>query len=503
MWRGIIAGRSKGLWVVAALLCVLGSKLVLIGWAGNAAPYWDQWAAEALNLIDPYMRGQLHVGGLLSAHNEHHIFFTRLITLASLETVGSWNPIAEMIINTMIPIATYALILWLAGEILDERQFPWLVGIVTIIVVVPFAFENTLWGFQSQFYLVSLFSTAAIILLVRSPALDRWWWLGGLFCVSAFLSLASGAVTGLAAAAIMMARLPGAPAEERLRTCIGAGILVILSAACALSTPRNGGHIAAILLAMTNSGGWPIKLSVLSPVVAHAPTILLGLVLIRTRAGRRDLRWCLVALDLWVCLQAASIAVGRPSQPVVSRYLDTFVIGTLVNCIAAISLAPKSATGSEWRRPALAAWFSLTFVFLVLFAGLRTVPLFLQAFHIRAEASQGLAAYGAKGDVEALRQSHLDWGPRLVTIAVLPTIRGVLPEEFGVPAGERSGARAHLALHGGLRLTTKTLVTFAQMAGAVLLALGAALFVALAMLRHVLPVSGETRTDTETMLTSQ
>jgi hypothetical protein len=78
---------------------IFGAKLWLISAFGSPTPFSDQWDVEAAWLFKPYVEGTLRIGDLLSPHNEHRPFWSRLFDLALLELNGRWDPIIEMTSN--------------------------------------------------------------------------------------------------------------------------------------------------------------------------------------------------------------------------------------------------------------------------------------------------------------------------------------------------------------------------------------------------------------------
>lgn len=87
---------------IASAMVVIGAKCWMIGNFGNPTPFWDQWGAEGAFLIPKYFGGTLTFADLLTPHNEHRIFFTRLWSLLLLVLEGYWDPIVQMLANTAI-----------------------------------------------------------------------------------------------------------------------------------------------------------------------------------------------------------------------------------------------------------------------------------------------------------------------------------------------------------------------------------------------------------------
>jgi hypothetical protein len=74
--------------VASLFLILVGSRAVVINYAANPTPFTDEWDGEAAGLLKPYLAGALTVRDLFRPHNEHVIFFTRLLTLASFKLSG-------------------------------------------------------------------------------------------------------------------------------------------------------------------------------------------------------------------------------------------------------------------------------------------------------------------------------------------------------------------------------------------------------------------------------
>ena len=87
---------------VSLFLILIGSRAIVINHDGNSTPFWDEWDGDAANLLLPYLRGNLALGDLFSRHNEHIIFFTRLLTLAIFTLSGYWDVILQMIANAFL-----------------------------------------------------------------------------------------------------------------------------------------------------------------------------------------------------------------------------------------------------------------------------------------------------------------------------------------------------------------------------------------------------------------
>jgi hypothetical protein len=330
--------------LLAAFACLLvGAKWMLIHAYANPTPFWDQWDGEADLLYAPYAAGKLHWLSLFDPHNEHRILTTRLLALLLFVVNGQWNPLLQMVVNAVL----HALALVYLLNLL-RRVAPAIVRLPALLVILalfclPYAWENTLSGFQSQFYFNLFFSFAALWLLVKERPLSSRWCGGVVLAVLAFFSLASGIFAVGAAAAILLLQGPwrgnGSRGAEAIRWSIALAALAALFVVGYLVTPvvpvnasLKASSPADFAYALLKGLSWPLKGSLPRAMVLYAPALVYTFVLLRHR--RRDAspaEWFLLGLLAWVFGQALATAYGRAAVVLSSRYLDLLAIGILAN----------------------------------------------------------------------------------------------------------------------------------------------------------------------------
>src|SRR5262245_54890930 len=183
----------------------MGAKLWLIGTSGSATPYWDQWDSEAAFLYKPYLEGTLRVSDLFLPHNEHRIFFTRILALALtlLELNGYWDAALQMAINTVIHVGSITVLLSLLGRALQPSYVTLLAVFTAVLFAIPFGWENSLSGFKSPFYLLVFFTFLCFLTFHGAAAFSSRWWLGIALTFACFFSLASGALTLVSIVALL------------------------------------------------------------------------------------------------------------------------------------------------------------------------------------------------------------------------------------------------------------------------------------------------------------
>jgi len=337
---------------------------MLIHRFGTDVPYWDEWDAVGGVLLMPWAHGNLHLADFLHPHNEHRIVFTRLVSFLLAVWNRQWDPLLEMSVNAAIHAGFCAALVLLAGRLLSGARFALVAAATTVLFCLAFDWENTLEGFQSQFYFLEWGALGMFMLCVpASPLGGRWW--GGWLCGLASLgTMASGFLAAAALLATMAFRAAVERRWSRRDTAAGA-LLVGLCVGGLLSVTPNPYHEVykahtagqwlaglAALLSWPVSG-WPAAF----PVI-QAPACLLMARLVRSRklSGNEAV---LVALVLWGWLQIAVLAYGRVNYGLGnSRYTDVLAVGLFANFVSLFML---------WRRgyggivlgSAAAAWMAL------------------------------------------------------------------------------------------------------------------------------------------------
>ncbi len=201
MVRDVKAGPvtvHDALWLAAVLLIVIAAKLTLLRLYPMPVPFWDQWDGEVSNLYLPYFNGGLTWRQMFTLHNEHRIFFTRVLALVLLAVNGQWDPQLQIVVNIGLHALTAVVLtasLWLAA---GRRWLAWIAITVMLAIAPPFALENTLAGFQSGFYFLVLFSALALWLMSAHRPGTGSWIVGWACALAAVVTVAGGILTVLA-----------------------------------------------------------------------------------------------------------------------------------------------------------------------------------------------------------------------------------------------------------------------------------------------------------------
>jgi hypothetical protein len=236
-----------------------------------------------------------------------------LWSLLLLELGGYWDPILQMVANTLIFGAVVALFIAAFRPILDRRS--WLVFALFSMVIfsLPFGWENTLAGFNSQWYFLLLFSFAGLVVIIDAIAFTPRWWLAAMLLIFSYFSMAGGALTVAAAFAVGAVQFV-VGRRSGLRELFALAILVAVTFAMVLNTPLvsensplEAHSVGQFFQALLKIMSWPATTNttliipmIVCAILAHAPAWLASVDAIRLRPPLTDRRWLPVVLVGWV-----------------------------------------------------------------------------------------------------------------------------------------------------------------------------------------------------------
>lgn len=213
----IIAG------LAAIPIIILGG--MLLAWSVNA-PFADQWIYA--DLLGKLHSGTLTFHDLWHQHNEHRIFFPKVVQLI-VATITNWNVRVEVIMNFLAALGTYSLMAWLIWKSCKN----WIAAAVGSVLVAwllfsPLPYINWIWGFQLAWYVSVLALAATIWALYRNKTaakpLSGWFWTAVVAAIVCNYSMGNGLLVWFAGA--VMLSLPR-PNRQQLFTWAGIGVATI------------------------------------------------------------------------------------------------------------------------------------------------------------------------------------------------------------------------------------------------------------------------------------
>jgi hypothetical protein len=350
------------LWLAALFLVVFAAKLLLMREYPLTVPFLDQWDGEARGTYIPLNECSLTWGQMFYLHNEHRIFFTRLLALALLGVNGQWDPRLQQVVNAAMHALTSVLLiamLWTASE---RRRLDLLVFTGAMTFALPFAWENTLMPFQSAFFFQEIFSILALWLMTTYRAGSGAWYLGWSCAACGLFSAAGGVLTPLAIILVAGLKLANDRREwrESLITFGAAG--AVLAVGIALASPPLADHemlraktVADFAAAVGRELAWPWIDHQRLSVVMWLPIGSLLLVALLRRGETTAFERFIAGLGAWVALQAGAIAYGRGAgvPPPAPRYQDFLSLGFVANTMALVAGLERA------RRGTIARWLAM------------------------------------------------------------------------------------------------------------------------------------------------
>lgn len=368
MVRHPIAVFRRGVVIKGILLAVfvLGVQWMLIHRYSGESPFGDQWNAEAEQIYIPILRGEWHWTDLFLPANEHRIVPTRFLDVLLFRATGyQWDPKVQIVASGVL----HAMWLGVLGAWLMRRLSPavhsWITLGIAIVGSVPLAYENFLWGFQSQFYFLFLFSTLAGWGLLGYRPNRIGWWVGLAAGFLATVSMGSGAVSGVAVLAVIGLRV------IKARHLSGGGGMTAVAALALISL---GMMLRVEVAGHTNLGthswgdfslafwrllAWPFSSMLFAGVIIWLPIFTIALRWLRSERRTSVVEERILYIAVFVIGQLAALAWMRGAPLTFtapsSRYLDVLLLGLLVN-IAACVIWVGSANRTVMTRYLAAGW---------------------------------------------------------------------------------------------------------------------------------------------------
>lgn len=337
-------------WLCGLFLVVLGAKLWVVQLYGSGLPVWDQWP-EAEQLFRPWIEGRLTWNSWFAPHNEHRIFFTRLLDLAVIRLNGQWDPLLQMTINASLHAAYGCVLAYCLWNFLGRKNAGQICLLLLPLLALPFAAENIIRGFHSQQYFLSLGSLLTLLGLGFAPLGSGRWWFGLAASGATLFTMGSGLLAPLTVAGLMMLRTLNVKKLSRANTItLGASLGVfMIGMTLNVGVPAHQPYQAKSLMDFTSAFArnlaWPFLDQPALAGVVCLPLVLLAVLYFRQNFSNRPAAEFLLGLGLWGVLQSAALAYGRANydEPQASRYQDALSGVALAALFSTVFLAEHFA----------------------------------------------------------------------------------------------------------------------------------------------------------------
>ncbi len=155
----------------------LFSVLFFINSNSVNVPFLDQY--ELVPIIKDIHNNSLTFQDLWQQHNEHRIFFPRIVMLASA-VISKWDIREGILINWVVATASFvflAILLRLTARRLSNTVPIWMPLLISLAFFSILQYENWLWGWQVQWFLNVfgiMLATYSITKLIISPKQLLW-----------------------------------------------------------------------------------------------------------------------------------------------------------------------------------------------------------------------------------------------------------------------------------------------------------------------------------------
>ncbi len=329
-------------WLLVAGFCLLifGGKLWLVSAAGSDLPTWDQWDAEGEVVLRPWLEGWMGLKEIVHPHNEHRVIVTKLFALGLFTLNGQWDGFVETVAAAAVHTLAALLLVLLGRRWLHGAGLALYAALLVLLFTLPFSWENSIFGFQSTFYFLLLFSLGHIWLSLERDRFGVRWILGQVSGVLAVLSMASGFFSSLAILAVLGHRY----ARERrwsVQQLTTAGLAVGFSVAGWLMKNEVPGHaplhaqgLGQFTRALLELLAWPGSDLFPWALVLFTPALWFIIRRTRSRTTSPD-DAVLLGLLAWLLLQCLATAYARGGSGAVlsPRYLDLLAVNVALGLL--------------------------------------------------------------------------------------------------------------------------------------------------------------------------
>ena len=312
----------------------------LIHHNGVTVPFMDQW--DLVPLLEKAHAGELGLSDIWTQHNEHRIFFPRLLMLA-LASLTHWNIMYELYTNMILAGLILLFLYSLLNKTYGNYTPSWLIVVLSFLVFSPAQWENWSWGWQIQIFLSVLGTVAAVWSVSSWPSQLKGVIIGIVAAVIASYSFNNGLLTWIVVGMILLVK------RERKWKDISLWIVAFIvttvlyyykytkpahhpSLLAFINHPYDFiRYVFAYLGSPLSFGKKDISITIglLSVIIVCIGTIS------AKRSSEEDFNRLLpwLALGLYAILSAAATGIGRlgfgVSQAVVSRYTTISTLLTI------------------------------------------------------------------------------------------------------------------------------------------------------------------------------
>ena len=158
---------------------------------GVNVPFADDW--DLSSLVSKAVHHKLQLRHLLQQHNEHRIFFLKLV-VAAQAWLPTWDLRLQMFLSVVLCSLTAGNLFILIKRTLSlSSSARFAVGFcIAVLLFSPVQYENWLWGFQCAFFVPALCLSTSWVVLTSKVRITAKFWLTLLLTTLATFSFSTG-----------------------------------------------------------------------------------------------------------------------------------------------------------------------------------------------------------------------------------------------------------------------------------------------------------------------
>ena len=325
--------QKKNIILLFSFIIVYIIKYITIEKFSVNVPFGDQWDGEAFNLYKPYIENKLTFLDLLKQHNEHRIFFTRILNLVIfIFNNHIWDTILIMKIQAII----FSLIpcILLNYYLKFNKNYSIFTIIITLIIFsLPIGYENLLWGFQSQFYFMICFSLISFNIASSNKITFVTLLVLIFLSIFSYLNIASGFTVSINLGFTFLLKYFNKKNIKYIYISFLFFILGFILYRLIVPVPGHtylrSQNLHAFLITLLNLMMWPLVDSYLMIFLWWIPIVyILGFTIYYYKSIKLK-NFFLLAIIFWILLQSAGISYARGGNihnSMQNRYTEIYLL---------------------------------------------------------------------------------------------------------------------------------------------------------------------------------
>jgi hypothetical protein len=348
----ILVAGSLGDRAAQCLPYVLICIAVVAGFAyihtyGVNVTWWDQW--DSLIRCHEYQTGDLTMSKLWAPHDEHRIFFARLLMIGTA-VLTNGNAVADMYVSEFLLFLTFLTFLAACRQQWSPRRAMWSAVPIAFLLLSLRQWQSMLWGFHVSFVMVILFVALTFLCLSRVRN-ERYvvalLWAGLAATLASFSSL-----QGIFAWPVGLGQLLLAPLTRRLKIRLAAiwGVLGVGEWAVYFYGWHHPSHkptigfsweylLTAVGNALCCRRAWALPVGAVLVLLSAAMIVVVA----RRRQWKEQSFW--LAIMAFSAVTMTAITIGRASYGLEHAMSSRYATYPLLLVIAVFAISAAQCDG--------------------------------------------------------------------------------------------------------------------------------------------------------------